>query len=85
MLSPHTAAVMTEDGTVLLNERTGHYWQLNRTGAYALEQLSAGQPLDRVATDIAARYGIDPIHVRTDITAMTDRLTEAGLWETGCR
>ncbi|USA02001.1 hypothetical protein NCG97_17145 [Streptomyces lydicamycinicus] len=32
----------TDDGTVLLNERTGRYWQLNATGGQVLRQLLDG-------------------------------------------
>ncbi|MEU6155626.1 lasso peptide biosynthesis PqqD family chaperone [Actinosynnema sp. NPDC047251] len=71
----------TEDGTVLLNKRTGHYWQVNLTGAHILDRLLAGDTADDIATDIAAHYDIDTTHVRADITALTDNLLGARLVE----
>jgi hypothetical protein len=33
------SATDTDDGPVLLDERVGRYWQLNRTGAFVLRLL----------------------------------------------
>ena len=68
----------TDDGAVLLHQRTAQYWQLNRTGAESLRRLLAGHALDDVAKDFAAEYDIDPARAREDITAMADRLLDAG-------
>ncbi|MBW4719984.1 lasso peptide biosynthesis PqqD family chaperone [Saccharothrix sp. SC076] len=68
----------TDDGVVLLNQRSGHYWQLNQSGVDTLRRLLAGQSADDVAKDFAAAYEIDPARAHQDITAMTDRLLAAG-------
>ncbi|WP_370934123.1 lasso peptide biosynthesis PqqD family chaperone [Amycolatopsis sp. cg13] len=80
-LHPDTALTDTPDGSVLLNKRTGSYWQVNRTGAHTLDRLLAGESADRIAADLAARYDIDAAKVRADISAMTDSLLAAGLVE----
>ncbi|MEU4805660.1 lasso peptide biosynthesis PqqD family chaperone [Actinosynnema sp. NPDC023587] len=72
----------TEGGSVLLNKRTGRYWQVNLTGAHILDRLFAGEPADGIASDIATHYGIDAAAVRADIAALTDNLLGAGLVET---
>ncbi|UNO43086.1 lasso peptide biosynthesis PqqD family chaperone [Streptomyces sp. MST-110588] len=41
-LPSHVSATDVEDELVLLNERDGRYWHLNRTGAKILRLLLAG-------------------------------------------
>ncbi|MBV9313493.1 MAG: lasso peptide biosynthesis PqqD family chaperone [Pseudonocardia sp.] len=81
-LAAHTVATDTDDGAVLLSLRNGHYWQLNLTGAYALQRLLAGCPMDQVAEEFAAQYDIALAQARDDITAMTEQLQASGLVET---
>ncbi|MEV7025242.1 lasso peptide biosynthesis PqqD family chaperone [Kitasatospora sp. NPDC093558] len=80
-LTTHTVSTDTHDGAVLLNQRTGHYWQLNQTGAYALQRLLDGHSVDQVAEEFVAHFGIAPAEARHDLTAMTDRLRSSGLVE----
>ncbi|RKT54599.1 lasso peptide biosynthesis PqqD family chaperone [Saccharothrix australiensis] len=68
----------TDDGAVLLNQRTGDYWQLNHTGVDTLRRLLSGQTPDDAAEHYAAHYDIDPALAHRDILAMTDRLLDAG-------
>lgn len=80
-LHPDTALTDTPDGSVLLNQRTGSYWQVNRTGTHTLGRLLAGETPDQIAADLAARYDIDASRVRDDIASMTESLLAAGLVE----
>ncbi|MFJ4281342.1 lasso peptide biosynthesis PqqD family chaperone [Streptomyces massasporeus] len=64
----------TDDGTVLLNERTGRYWQLNNTGAHVLRELLDGQQPAAIATGLANRYGIDAQQAERDVSAVIERL-----------
>ncbi|WP_409185038.1 lasso peptide biosynthesis PqqD family chaperone [Amycolatopsis sp. VS8301801F10] len=80
-LHPDTALTETPDGSVLLNKRTGSYWQVNRTGAHTLDRLLAGETAEQIAAELAARYDIDAAQVRADIAAMTETLLTAGLVE----
>lgn len=82
-LTAHTVATDTDDGAVLLCQRTGHYWQLNETGAYALQRLLAGCAMDRLAEEFAARFDIAPAQAHEDLTAMTEQLQASGLMEAG--
>ncbi|MFF3008485.1 lasso peptide biosynthesis PqqD family chaperone [Kitasatospora sp. NPDC057940] len=82
-LTAHTVSTDTDDGAVLLNQRTGHYWQLNQTGAYALQRLLDGSTPDHVAEEFAAHFGIAPAQAQQDITAMTGQLRSSGLVEAG--
>lgn len=77
-LHSNTASAETDDGAVLLQQRTGQYWQLNHTGVDSLQRLLSGQSVDEVAQDFAATYDIEPTQAREDITVMTDQLLSAG-------
>lgn len=78
-LRPDIATTDTDDGLVLLDERTGRYWQLNPTGAHVLHALLEGHHPDQIAVDLATRYRIDSLKAQRDVTALTDRLHTAKL------
>ncbi|QWB26795.1 lasso peptide biosynthesis PqqD family chaperone [Streptomyces koelreuteriae] len=73
-LHPDVSTTDTDDGTVLLNERTGRYWQLNNTGAHVLHRLLDGREPAAIAADLADRYGIEPQQAERDVTAVIERL-----------
>ena len=75
-LHPDVSTTDTDDGTVLLDERTGRYWQLNNTGAHVLRELLDGhQPAD-IATALASRYGIDSQQAERDTIPAIVRETD---------
>ncbi|MGK4585899.1 lasso peptide biosynthesis PqqD family chaperone [Kitasatospora sp. HPMI-4] len=82
-LTAHTVSTDTDDGAVLLSQRTGHYWQLNQTGAYALRRLLDGCTLDQVAEEFASHFDIAPAQAHLDLAAMTEQLQSSGLVEAG--
>ncbi len=73
-LHPDVSTTDTDDGTVLLNERTGRYWQLNNTGAHVLRELLDGHQPAAIATGLANRYGIDSQQAERDVSAVIERL-----------
>lgn len=78
-LHPDVISTDTDDGTVLLNERTGRYWQLNKTGARVLQGLLDGQEAAGIAAELADRYGIGLQQAERDVTAVIERLSGAKL------
>ncbi|GAA3155378.1 hypothetical protein GCM10017687_86690 [Streptomyces echinatus] len=78
-LHPDVISTVTDDGTVLLNERTGRYWQLNNTGARVLQGLLDGREADGIAAALADRYGIALQQAERDVTAVIERLSGAKL------
>jgi hypothetical protein len=82
-LHPDVRATDTDDGTVLLQLRTGRYWQLNNTGAHVLHELLAGHPPGEVADDLAVRYHIEPELAQRDVAALIEHLQTATLVEDG--
>lgn len=73
-LHPDVSTTDTDDGTVLLNERTGRYWQLNNTGAHVLRELLDGHEPAAIAGGLASRYGIDSQQAERDVSAVIERL-----------
>ncbi|WP_406478535.1 lasso peptide biosynthesis PqqD family chaperone [Streptomyces platensis] len=78
-LHPDVVATDTDDGTVLLNERTGRYWQLNATGGQVLRQLLDGHEATRIAAEVADRHRIDPQRAELDVAAVIEQLRTAQL------
>jgi Coenzyme PQQ synthesis protein D (PqqD) len=78
-LRPDIATTDTDGGLVLLDERTGRYWQLNPTGVYVLRALVDGHHPNHIAQDLATRYHIDFHQAHRDVTAITDHLHAANL------
>jgi Coenzyme PQQ synthesis protein D (PqqD) len=69
----------TEDGAVLLDERSGRYWQLNTSGALILSTLLAGGTAEQAADAVAARYPVDAGRALADVRELTDSLRAAKL------
>lgn len=69
-LEPHVSVAETEDGMVLLNERTGKYFQLNNTGVRVLREGA-----DAVVAELAARHP----RIRDDVVVLEAALRTAGL------
>uniref|UniRef100_UPI003F49A631 lasso peptide biosynthesis PqqD family chaperone n=1 Tax=Pseudonocardia sp. CA-138482 TaxID=3240023 RepID=UPI003F49A631 len=73
----------TDGGLVLLNERTGQYWQLNATGGAVLRHLLDSQPPEQVAQHLATRYSLPVSQAQHDVTAVINQLRAARLIEGG--
>ena len=69
----------TDDGMILLDERAGRYWQLNRTGALVLGLLLDGAEPEQVAQTLAGQQPVSPEQAATDTVALLQRLHTAGL------
>ncbi|MFF0869964.1 lasso peptide biosynthesis PqqD family chaperone [Nonomuraea sp. NPDC003560] len=78
-LLPDVASCDTDDGLVLLDTRTGRYFQLNITAAAVLRALLAGTPATEIADQIAATRPVTLQQAQADITALIDHLTQARL------
>jgi Coenzyme PQQ synthesis protein D (PqqD) len=78
-LSPDITTTLTDDGLVLLDERSGRYWQLNTTGTIVLQALLAGKTPHHIGQEFATRYRISVERAHHDITALTNHLYAAKL------
>ncbi|MFI8434696.1 lasso peptide biosynthesis PqqD family chaperone [Streptomyces sp. NPDC079020] len=82
-LHPDVATTDTDDGVVLLHQRTGRYWQLNSSGAYVLRSLLEGSSVDQVVSALSTQYRIEEDQARRDIARLSEQLSSARLLETG--
>ncbi len=78
-LRPSVSAASTADGMVLLNERSGRYWQLNQSGAVTLNSLLDGDTPSQTAQKLASSYVISPTQAAADVDAFVNALRTAGL------
>lgn len=73
-------SIATSDlGSVLLDERSGKYWQLNRSGALILDVLLQGRPLADAAQAVVERYRVDRERADADAKALLEQLRAGGL------
>ncbi|MCP2294458.1 Coenzyme PQQ synthesis protein D (PqqD) [Nocardia amikacinitolerans] len=73
------SAVAAGARIVLLDERSGRYWQLNETGTLVMRALLDGAPTADAALLLAERYRIPVERATDDITALLHALETAGL------
>ena len=69
----------TEDGPVLLDQRTGSYWQLNASGGLILRTLLADGTPEQAAAAVVARYPVEPDRALSDVHALVESLRAARL------
>ncbi|MBK0870693.1 MAG: lasso peptide biosynthesis PqqD family chaperone [Saccharopolyspora sp.] len=80
-LRPDVATTDTAEGTVLLDERTGRSFQLNRTGTHVLRGLLLGQDTEHIAQELAERHRIPPHRAKRDVATIVERLRSVTLLE----
>ncbi|WP_369359738.1 lasso peptide biosynthesis PqqD family chaperone [Streptomyces sp. cg2] len=69
----------TESGAVLLDERSGRYWQLNGSGARVLQKLLAGAVPAEAGAAAANGAKVSSEQAEQDVNTLLDKLHQAGL------
>nr|WP_055513383.1 lasso peptide biosynthesis PqqD family chaperone [Streptomyces aurantiacus] len=64
---------------VLLDERSGRYWQLNGTGALVVKVLLEGVTPEQAAERLAATRPVTPERATADVTALVAHLVKEKL------
>ena len=78
-LAPDLSATDTDGGMVLLDQCTGRYWMLNRTGAATLRLALAGRSPEEVAAELTATAPEERARALTDVRTLLASLREARL------
>jgi hypothetical protein len=78
-LGKHVTLSESEGGAVLLDLRSGRYWQLNTTGVLVLQTLLDGGDEERAVAAVAARYPVDPDRAHADVRSLVTALRDARL------
>jgi hypothetical protein len=68
-------------GVVLLDEKTGDYWDLNPSGALVLRTLLDGGAPGHAAQQLTEMYDVDADSARRDVDDLIGGLRSAGLIE----
>jgi Coenzyme PQQ synthesis protein D (PqqD) len=71
----------TDYGTVLLDEDSGQYWNLNPTAALVLQTLLAGGTPDQAVQKLTEQYAVDADSAGRDVQELLEGLRSAGLVE----
>lgn len=80
-LPNHITLTRADSGAVLLNGRTGRYYQLNLNGSLVLTALLGGATAADAAAQLAAAYPEAADRASADTAALITQLTSAGLVE----
>lgn len=78
-LDPAVCVTETAYGTVLLDTRTGTYWQLNETGSAVLAALSQGYTETEAVRRLTDGFQVDEQRAAKDIAGLLDQLRSAGV------
>lgn len=79
-LHPQVTFRSTDEGGVLLDRRTGAYFQLNRTGCEVLQEYLKGRSHDEIVKELQERYRSEAGRVAADVTALLDELATRKLF-----
>ncbi|GAA2922056.1 lasso peptide biosynthesis PqqD family chaperone [Streptomyces enissocaesilis] len=69
----------TDYGTVLLDERTGQYWELNPTATLVVSTLMAGGDEADAVAELTDTFDIGPDRAKQDVDALVRQLRASGL------
>lgn len=78
-LAAGISTARTDYGTVLLNQRSGEYWELNPTGTLVLRTLLDGGDEADAAKALIAAFDISLAQAERDVRELTARLRSSGL------
>lgn len=69
----------TGDGTVLLDERAGRYWQLNSSAARVLRTVLDGGEVEAAVIALTQRYRVSVEEATRDVNHLVGQLRAAEL------
>ncbi|GHC39487.1 lasso peptide biosynthesis PqqD family chaperone [Streptomyces cinnamoneus] len=78
-LGADVCTATTEYGTILLDQRSGAYWELNPTGTLVVRTLLEGGDEEDAVGALVAEFDIDQDQAARDVAALTGQLRTSGL------
>ncbi|MFE6364880.1 lasso peptide biosynthesis PqqD family chaperone [Streptomyces sp. NPDC057806] len=76
---PDVSTAETDYGTVLLDQRSGNYWELNPTGTLVVKTLLEGGEEAAAVDALVMEFDIDRSRAEQDVTALVQELRKSGL------
>lgn len=78
-LGTDISAARTDYGTVLLDERSGAYWELNPTSTLIIGTLLDGGDEAAAVEAVVAEFDVDRTRAARDVASLLTELRAAGL------
>ena len=78
-LRADVSTVDTDDGLVLLDERSGKYYQLNSSGAVVLRALVESGSTEDAVRELCERFPSQTNRIAADVAAVIEHLRAVGL------
>jgi hypothetical protein len=75
----YLAVTDTDYGAVLLDTKSGEYWQLNPTAALVTRTLLEGGEADEAIRRVTDRFDVGSERATTDVHALIDAMRAAGV------
>ena len=75
----HAAVRPLDDRAVVVDLKTGQFWELNAVGAAIWNLLMAGRSVQETATEVTIRFNIDSSTSMTDTLEFVNSLLGQGL------
>lgn len=76
---PDVSTAETDYGTVLLDQRSGNYWELNPTGSLVVRTLLDGGDEAEAVAALLTEFDIGRDRAEQDVTALVRELRDSGL------
>lgn len=76
---PYLTVTETEYGAVLLDTRTGEYWQMNPSAAMAAQALLDGGDADDAVRRVTDHFEVDTERAANDVRTLIEAMRSAGV------
>ncbi|MEV7008679.1 lasso peptide biosynthesis PqqD family chaperone [Streptosporangium sp. NPDC051022] len=76
-LAPDVSMADTGQSMILLDERSGRYWQLNATGAVVVRLLLRGDSVQEVVAELGRRHPGAVRRIAADVAELMHSLKQA--------
>ncbi|MFG3409906.1 lasso peptide biosynthesis PqqD family chaperone [Streptomyces sp. NPDC048142] len=77
----HLVVTDTEYGAVLLDTKSGEYWQLNPPGAVIVRTLLDGEGPDEAIRRVTGSFEVESDRAAADVHALIEAMRSAGVVE----
>ncbi|MFI1968421.1 HPr-rel-A system PqqD family protein [Streptomyces cinnamoneus] len=78
-LGTDVCTALTDYGTVLLDQRSGEYWELNPTGTIVVQTLLEGGEQGDAVDALVTEFDVERSQAVRDVTALIAQLRATGL------
>lgn len=76
---PEVSTAETDYGTVLLDQRSGRYWELNPTGTLVVRTLLNGGSEEEAIQELVSEFTVDSAQATQDVSTLVEQLRASGL------